>query len=113
MDSTFVTERHFTDLAALREFGKRVRDRMLTSEIDLGYFERQTVESPVTSIVRIPNSDKPCLNGDISLENHANFLTGESAPAADMSSLNLAQNKPGRSNRLAARSITLTTQLLL
>lgn len=38
MDANFVTECHFTPLLALKEYGKEVRDRMLSLELDLGYF---------------------------------------------------------------------------
>lgn len=62
MNVDFANERHFTPLLALREYGKEVRERMVSSELDLSYFQRQTVESRVASVVkhtRTPDFGKP------------------------------------------------------
>ncbi|KAA8648117.1 uncharacterized protein ATNIH1004_004000 [Aspergillus tanneri] len=109
MNTEFVTERHFTPLLALKEYGKEARERMVSSELDLGYFQRQTVESRVASIVKQLHANPRlrqtfCLNGDVTFENHANTLTDESNIIADMGSLSLTQNQPRRSGRLAAKS---------
>ncbi|KAI9373439.1 hypothetical protein BJX61DRAFT_379503 [Aspergillus egyptiacus] len=109
MDTEFVTERHFTPLIVLKEYGKEVRQRMVSSELDLGYFQRQTVESRVTSVVKLLHEntqlrDVFCLKGDIAFENHANTLTAEPEIVAEMDSLSLSQNQPRRSDRLAAKS---------
>jgi len=108
MDTAFVTERHFPPLLALKVFGKEVRERMLSSELNLSYFERQTVESRVASVVKQLHSNPRlrqifCLNGDVTFENHANTLTDESKVVADMESLSLTQEQPRRSGRLAAK----------
>ncbi|OQD68409.1 hypothetical protein PENDEC_c036G01700 [Penicillium decumbens] len=108
MDTAFVTERHFSPLLALKVLGKEVRERMLSSELDLSYFERQTVESRVASVVKQLHSNPRlrqifCLNGDVTFENHANTLTDESKVVADMESLSLTQEQPRRSGCLAAK----------
>ncbi|KAH8431010.1 uncharacterized protein LDX57_008671 [Aspergillus melleus] len=109
MGNKFTTERHFTPLLALKEYGKEARQRMVSSELDLGYFQRQTVESRVASVVTQLYANPQlrqifCLKGDIAFENHANTLTDESNMVADMGSLSLSQGQPRRSNRLAAKS---------
>ena len=109
MDTAFATERHFTPLLALQEYGKETRGRMVGSELDLSYFQRQTVESRVAAIVQQLHANPRlrqifCLNGDIIFENHANTLTDESTIVADMNSLSLTQRQPRRSDRLTARS---------
>ncbi|KAL4893407.1 hypothetical protein BDV59DRAFT_30432 [Aspergillus ambiguus] len=109
MDTEFATERHFTPLLALNEYGKEARERMVSSELDLGYFQRQAVESRVATVVKQLHADTRlrqvfCLNGDITFENHANTLTDESNMVAEMSSLSLSQRQPRRSIRLAAKS---------
>lgn len=109
MDAEFVTERHFTPLVVLKEYGKETRQRMVSSELDLGYFERQTMESRVSSVVEQLHADPQlrqtfCLNGKITFENHGNTLTDDSNLAADMDSLTITQNNPRRSQRLAAKS---------
>ncbi|KAH8428823.1 uncharacterized protein LDX57_006502 [Aspergillus melleus] len=52
MNTDFVTERHFTSLILLKGYGAEIRERMLGSELDLSYFERQTVESRVASVIK-------------------------------------------------------------
>ncbi|KAI7976015.1 hypothetical protein EIK77_000928 [Talaromyces pinophilus] len=109
MDADFVTERHFTPLLALKEYGKEVRDRMLSSELDLGYFQRHSVESRVASVIKQLHANEQLkrrfhLKGDVTFENHANTLTDESRIATDMGSLSLDQEGPRRSERLARRS---------
>lgn len=109
MDTDLVTERHFTPLLALKEYGKEVRERMISSELDLGYFERQTVESRVASVIKQLHANPRFrrvfrLNGDVMFENHANTLTDERDIVPDMSALSLTQKQPRRSNRLAAKS---------
>ncbi|KAL3469056.1 hypothetical protein BJX99DRAFT_242176 [Aspergillus californicus] len=118
LNTDFVTERHFTPLLVLKEYGKEVRGRMLSSELDLSYFERQTVESRVASVIQQLYANPQLqqtfsLNGDVTFENHANTLTGDSNIARDMSSLSLSQKQPRRSSRLAAKStsVGLSAQL--
>ncbi|KAL4993231.1 hypothetical protein BDV10DRAFT_179484 [Aspergillus recurvatus] len=114
MDSVFVTERHFTPLVVLKEYGKEVRGRMLSSELDLSYFERQTVESRVASVVQQLYANPQLkqtfsLNGDVTFENHANTLTDDSKIVEDLSSLSLSRMHPRRSSRLAAKSAGIGT----
>uniref|UniRef100_A0A093ULW5 Putative cell division control protein 7 like 2 n=1 Tax=Talaromyces marneffei PM1 TaxID=1077442 RepID=A0A093ULW5_TALMA len=109
MDADFVAERHFTPLLALKEYGKEVRDRMLSSELDLGYFQRHSVESRVTSVIKQLHANPQLqrrfhLNGDVTFENHANTLTDDSRIVTDMNSLSLDQEGLRRSARLARQS---------
>ncbi|KAK2734715.1 hypothetical protein FQN57_001485 [Myotisia sp. PD_48] len=81
MNVDFVMERHFTSLHTLRENGNNLRNRMLSSELDLGYFERHTVEDRVSAVI-----NKLCKNEwlsavfdlkiSISFENHGNSIDG-------------------------------------
>ncbi|QKX56736.1 uncharacterized protein TRUGW13939_03842 [Talaromyces rugulosus] len=108
MGADFVTERHFTSLSGLEGAGRGVRERMLSSELDLGYFLRQTVESHVSSVIKQLHANPQLrrifhLHGDVTFENHANTLTDESEIVTNMGSLSLAQDMPRRSERLAAR----------
>ena len=108
MDTQFITERHFSPLLVLRDIGKEVRGRMLSSELDLSYFERQTVESRVSSVVKELYANPRLreifhLNGDVAFENHANTLTDESKVVEGIDSLSLAAEQPRYSQRLAAK----------
>ncbi|KAM0670931.1 hypothetical protein ACQRIU_001326 [Beauveria bassiana] len=109
MDADFVTERHFTPLLVLEDNGKDLRQRSLSSELDLGYFERQTVETRVASVIKQLHKNTPLretfqLKGDVAFENHANTLTDERILVTDMSSLSLKTGPLRRSGRLAAKS---------
>jgi hypothetical protein len=110
MDVDFVTQRHFMALIVLKEIGNDVRRRKLGSELDLGYFERLTIESRVADIIRQLYASPQIrrvfhLKGDVTFENHANTLTDESM-ADKMESMSLEpkqHNQPRRSGRLAAK----------
>ncbi|KUL81423.1 hypothetical protein ZTR_09479, partial [Talaromyces verruculosus] len=109
MDADFVTERHFTPLLALKESGKEIMKRMHGSELDIGYFQRETVESRVASVIEELYASRQLrrkfnLRGNVTFENHANTLTDESRIVTDMSSLRLEQKGPRRSERLARQS---------
>jgi hypothetical protein len=54
MNTEFATEHHFTPLLALKEYGRKARERMVSSELDLSYFQRQAVESRVAGSVVAP-----------------------------------------------------------
>ena len=109
MDTQFITGRHFSPVLVLRDMGKEVRGRMLSSELDLGYFERQTVESRVSSVIKELHANRRLrdifhLNGDVAFENHANSLTDESKIVEGIDSLNLdMEQQPRYSKRLAAK----------
>ncbi|CAI7673775.1 unnamed protein product [Penicillium palitans] len=110
MGIDFVTQRHFLSLLVLEQYGKDVRQRMLSSELDLGYFERFTIESRVAEVIEKLHASPQLrevfgLNGKVAFENHANTLTDESVIAADMGSPSLAQEQPRRSGRLAKKSL--------
>jgi hypothetical protein len=101
MDTDFMTERLFTPLVTLKEWGKQVRERRLGSELDLGYFDPQTVESRLASVIKQlyanPNLRQTfCLNGDITFENHANTLTDESKMVDSGSNQGVAQPRIAR-----------------
>ncbi|KAM3497832.1 hypothetical protein MY10362_008828 [Beauveria mimosiformis] len=105
LTSDFVTERHFTPLSALTSTGEELRERSLGSELDLGYFERTTVENQVASVIKQLYKNSRLreifkLKGDVKFENHGNTLTDERTLATDMGSLDL---NPRRSQRLAAK----------
>ncbi|OJD13932.1 hypothetical protein AJ78_05669 [Emergomyces pasteurianus Ep9510] len=116
MNTEFVTERHFTPALALKEYGKEARER-ISSELDLHYFERQTIETRVASVIKQLCASPQlrqifCLKGNVTFENHANTLTDESSIAADINSLSLTQRQPRRPDRLAAKlsSVALPPQ---
>ncbi len=109
MNAAFVTERHFTPLLVLEDNGKDLRQRSLSSELDLGYFERQTVEMRVASVIKQLHTNTQLretfqLKGDVAFENHANTLTDERILVTDMSSMGLKPAPLRRSGRLAAKS---------
>ncbi|OAA42190.1 Protein kinase-like domain protein [Metarhizium rileyi] len=109
MDADFVAERHFTPLLVLEDNGKDLRQRSLSSELDLGYFERQTVEMRVASVIKQLHKNTSLretfqLKGDVAFENHANTLTDDRILVKDMSSLSLNTAPLRRSRRLAAKS---------
>ncbi|CAG8906283.1 unnamed protein product [Penicillium egyptiacum] len=52
MGIDFVTQRHFVPLIVLKRYGEDVRQSMLSSELDLGYFEHFTIESVLPILSR-------------------------------------------------------------
>ncbi|PKY07280.1 hypothetical protein P168DRAFT_315793 [Aspergillus campestris IBT 28561] len=105
MDTDFVTERHFTPLLALKEYGKGLRETMTMSRLD----DPGTVESRVASIIKQLHASPQFrrrfrLNGTVMFENHADTLTDERDIVADTNALSLTQKQPRRSNRLATES---------
>ncbi|CDM36994.1 hypothetical protein DTO006G1_1951 [Penicillium roqueforti] len=111
-----VVQRHFTPRHTLERYGQDVQG-MMGSELDLGYFERFTIELRVAEVIKKLYASPQLrrvfhLNGDVTFENHANTLTDESEIVADMGSLSLTQGQPRRSQRLAAKQ-SHTSQLQL
>ncbi|WPG97263.1 Protein kinase-like domain protein [Acrodontium crateriforme] len=107
MDSEFSTERHFRPLFMLQVDGKELRERRLGSELDLGFFERQTVERPVEYIIKQIAANPPLrkhfrLQGNVKFENHANTLNDGTTSESELISTNLGEPSPRRSERLAA-----------
>ncbi|KAJ6189594.1 hypothetical protein N7519_004502 [Penicillium mononematosum] len=116
MGVDFVTQRHFLSLLMLKEYGREVPQRMSGSELDLGYFERLTIESRLADIIRQLYTSPQIrrvfhLKGDVTFENHANTLT-DGSMVDKMKSMSLEpkqqelqelQEQPRRSGRLAAK----------
>lgn len=59
MNIKFVNERHCTPLLALKEYGREVRERMVSSELDLSYFQRQMSHALPRSLNSFPRSINP------------------------------------------------------
>ena len=107
MGSDFILERHFTSLHTLEESGEAVRQRMMSSELDLNYFQRYTVEDHISSIIKqLYNNPtlrrKFRLKGSVKFENHANTLSPEWQLEEDMQYMSMSGNKRRRSPRLQA-----------
>ncbi|KAI9815587.1 MAG: hypothetical protein M1832_005448 [Thelocarpon impressellum] len=102
MDSDFVGDRHFTAVQVLEGMGRHLRERQLSSELDLNVFERSTVEDQVSFIVKRLHASptlraKFCLKGSVTYENHANSLD------ADVQQSSRPGTRTRRSPRLQAR----------
>ncbi|KAF2462948.1 uncharacterized protein BDR25DRAFT_338082 [Lindgomyces ingoldianus] len=109
MKSAFVSEQFFTSVHTLQESGDAVRQRMLSSELDLHLFQRSTVEDPVSLIVKqLYNSRalrrKFGLHGSISFENHANTLTPDLL-VNSLEQISVSSNRRRRSPRLLAKEL--------
>jgi hypothetical protein len=96
MNTEFMAKCHFTPLLALKEYGKEAQERMVSSELDLSYFEQQTIESRVVSVIKQLHMSPQLrqtflLKGDVAFKNHTNTLTDKSNIAAAMSLLGLSQ----------------------
>ncbi|KAI1911969.1 hypothetical protein LOZ61_003510 [Ophidiomyces ophidiicola] len=81
-DDEFLSQGHFTSLHTLKELGASLRKRSLGSELDLGYYERYTVEDHVSSAIEILFLDPRLrrifnLKGEVKFENHGNTITSE------------------------------------
>lgn len=89
-DVDFVSEAHFTSLNSLREWGDDLRLRSMGSELDLGYFERYTVEDNVAAVIRKLHSNPKLqrifnLKGNVMFENHGNTIASEERSAGPAS----------------------------
>ncbi|KAK2739101.1 hypothetical protein FQN57_006667 [Myotisia sp. PD_48] len=86
LSSDFSQERHFTSLNTIRENGNEMRN-FYGSELDLGYYERLTVEDRVSLVIKRlcqnPHLRKVFnLLGEVTFENHGNTIThGMEAPS--------------------------------
>ncbi|KAI4128198.1 MAG: hypothetical protein LQ347_004278 [Umbilicaria vellea] len=92
--SNFMHERQFMSIHTLEESGEVIRQRMISSELDLNHFERSTVEDHITSIIKqIYNNpflrDIFCLQGSVSFENHGNTLGPEREMEENMQNLSI------------------------
>jgi len=104
--SNFMHERHFTSLHTLKESEEAIRQRMMSSELDLNHFERSTVEDHIALIIKqIYNSsllrDRFCLKGSVRFENHGNTLSPEREMEENMQHLSISGRR--RSPRLLAQ----------
>jgi len=96
-------ERHFTSLHILKESEKTIRQRMMSSELDLNHFERSTVENHIALIIKqIYNSsllrERFCLKSSVRFENHDNTLSPEREMKKNMQHLSISGRR--RSSRL-------------
>ncbi len=96
-------ERHFTSLHILKESEKTIRQRMMSSELDLNHFERSTVEDHIALIIKqIYNSsllrERFCLKGSVRFENHDNTLSSKREMKKNMQHLSISERR--RSPRL-------------
>ncbi|OCL01491.1 hypothetical protein AOQ84DRAFT_434837 [Glonium stellatum] len=108
MGSDFVLERHFTSLHTLEESGEAVRQRMMSSELDLNHFQRYTVEDHISSIIKqLYNNPtlrrKFRLQGSVKFENHANTLSPEWQLEEGIQQMSVSRNQRRRSPRLQAK----------
>ncbi|KAG5291100.1 hypothetical protein I7I50_01053 [Histoplasma capsulatum G186AR] len=86
----FIMQRKFDSLHAIIAMGKKTRKK-IHSEIDLRYFQRDAVTTPVVSVIEAFFENEQLqqlfgLQGQITFENHANTLTTtptSSRPLAD------------------------------
>ncbi|KAL9101247.1 MAG: hypothetical protein Q9163_003480 [Psora crenata] len=101
----FMHERHFTSLHTLKESGDNIRKRMMSSELDLNHFERQTVEDHIASIIEQMYQNSTLrktfgIKGSVKFENHSNTLK----PELEEEMENLSLDGRRRSPRLLAQS---------
>ena len=109
MSSEFPLERYFTSLHTLEESSRAIRERMMSSELDLNFFQRFTVEDRVSLIVE-QLYNKPTLRqkfklrGSVKFENHANTLSPESQPENGTEQTRVSGPQRRRSLRLQAKA---------
>ncbi|KAF2245095.1 hypothetical protein BU26DRAFT_533212 [Trematosphaeria pertusa] len=107
--SEFIHARQFQSTVTLQQNGEMVRRRMMSSELDLHYFERLTVHEHVSLIVsKLYEQDEELrqafkLEGSVDFENHANTLS--SAPELDQSG-----PRPSHSALIRARGQSFDSQ---
>lgn len=109
MESHFVSERHFTSLHGIEEFGRNFSSTPLGSELDLHFFQRSTVDTQVSLIIEklynLPTlRQKFGLRGSVTFENHGNTLSPESQLVGDMEQITVSGTQQRRSARLNANN---------
>ncbi|KAF3029606.1 hypothetical protein E8E12_000161 [Didymella heteroderae] len=115
MGSDFVEKQLFHSLHALSVSEKTVQQRKLGSEQDLHFFQRLTVDDPVSQVIREMYNDRSLrrkfgLRGAVSFENHANTLSPEEGIEEAMQQLrylalsgeDTARNETSRPSRARA-----------
>ena len=110
IESEFVLERHFTSLHTLEESGEAIRQRMMSSGLDLHLFQRSTLEEYISSIVKQLYSNRTLrrrfqLQGAIKFENHANTLSLESQLQEGVQRMSELEGQRRRSSRLQTQPI--------
>jgi len=114
MSSDFVTKQLFHSLHALSVSGRTTQQRKLGSEQDLHFFQRLTVDNPVSQIIREMYSDrslrrKSGLHGAVNFENYANTLSPEEGIEEAMQQLSVSGTRRRRSPRLQAKASSSAT----
>ncbi|EEP81714.1 predicted protein [Uncinocarpus reesii 1704] len=79
-DVDFASERHFTSLSTVKDWGNEMQLRLIGSELDLGYYQRHAVEDRVSLVIRRLYSNRRLrdifnLKGEVMFENHGNTIT--------------------------------------
>ncbi|KAF2644398.1 hypothetical protein P280DRAFT_467026 [Massarina eburnea CBS 473.64] len=108
MDCDLVSEHHFTSLHTLAESGEAIKRRMMSSELDLNFFQRSTVEDPVSLIINQLSDNRTLrrtfgLQGSVTFENHANTLSPDSQLEEGIEQLTVSGRRR-RSPRLHAKA---------
>ncbi|OAL42629.1 hypothetical protein IQ07DRAFT_637603 [Pyrenochaeta sp. DS3sAY3a] len=108
MSSDFASERHFNSVHTLEEMGETVRERMMSSELDLHLYERITVEDHISAIVKQLYTNRRLrrkfrLQGAVKFENHANTLSPETQLEEGMQQMTVARGRR-RSPRFQAQA---------
>lgn len=102
-------ERHFTSLHTLEESGEAIRQRIISSELNLHLFQRSTLEDYISSIIKQLYNNRTLgrkfqLQGAIKFENHANTLSPESQLEEGVQRMSVSGQRR-RSPRLRAQAI--------
>lgn len=92
--SDFIHQRYFKSSTILEASGDEIRERVMSSELDLHYFERQTVEVHISSIIKHLYNDPTLrktfgLKGSVQFENHSNTLKPDLSAEEHMTRLSL------------------------
>ncbi len=117
--SNFMHERHFTSLHILKESEKTIRQRMMSSELDLNHFERSTVENHIALIIKqIYNSsllqERFWLKNSVRFENHDNTLSLKREMKKNMQHLSISERRWSSHllTQLAKSSESFTSKLM-
>ena len=109
VESGFMVERHFISVHVLREIGENISRRKMSSELDVHYFERETVDDHVTRVIRELHGNtslrsKFNLRGSVAFENHSNTLSADKGLEDDVSQMSLSTHSPKISPKLLEQS---------
>ncbi|KAF2752644.1 hypothetical protein EJ05DRAFT_269824 [Pseudovirgaria hyperparasitica] len=103
-DSNFFQTRQFTSINTLEELGQSVGPRLCSSEPDLTFFQRLTVENPISEVVTAITDENELrksfgLRGSVTFENHGNTLSSDSQIEEAVQAMDIS-GAPRRSARL-------------